>query len=176
MDTISSRENNNIVPLVGVVAGVLALALSIFALVKVSSVKTMVVAQQEKVDKIDQIESQVSAASASADKANNDIRKLTSQTQDAVNQIGTMIGDIRTAVTKLEESAKKPAKAAAGKGEKGEPAVAGPGEYLVKKGDSGMSIARANGASLADLQAVNPGVNWNKLAVGQKIKLPAKKQ
>jgi LysM repeat protein len=175
MDTISSRENNNIVPLVGVVAGVLALALSIFALVKVSSANKTLAAHQEKVDKIDQIESQVGAASASADKANNDIRKLSSQTQDAVNQIGTMIGDIRTAVTKLEESAKKPAAKAGAKGAAGEPAVAGPGEYLVKKGDSGMSIAKANGASLADLQAVNPGVNWHKLAVGQKIKLPAKK-
>jgi len=172
MDTISSRENNNIVPLVGVVAGVLALALSIFALVKVSSANKTLAAHEEKVQKIDQIESQVGAASAAADKANNDIRKLTSQTQDAVNQIGTMIGDIRTAVTKLEEGAKKPA---AAKGAKGEPAVAGPGEYLVKKGDSGMSIAKGNGVSLADLQTVNPNVNWHKLAVGQKIKLPAKK-
>jgi len=171
MDTISSRENNNIVPLVGVVAGVLALALSIFALVKVSSANKTLAAHEEKVAKIDQIESQVGAASAAADKANNDIRKLTSQTQDAVNQIGTMIGDIRTAVTKLEEGAKKPA----AKGAKGEPAVAGPGEYLVKKGDSGMSIAKSNGVSLADLQTVNPNVNWHKLAVGQKIKLPAKK-
>jgi len=85
-----------------------------------------------------------------------------------------MIGDIRTAVTKLEEGAKKPA-AKGAKGEKGEPAVAGPGEYLVKKGDSGMSIAKGNGVSLADLQTVNPNVNWHKLAVGQKIKLPAKK-
>ena len=36
-------------------------------------------------------------------------------------------------------------------------------------------IAQANGVSVDDLKAVNAGVNWNGLKVGQKIKLPAKK-
>ena len=35
--------------------------------------------------------------------------------------------------------------------------------------------AKTAGVSLADLQAVNPGVDWTKLKVGQKLKLPAKK-
>jgi len=94
--------------------------------------------------------------------------------QDAVNQIGTMIGDVKASVAKLEEAQK--AHPGAGKGGKGgAPAVAGPGEYIVKKGDIGTSIARANGCSVGDLVAVNPGVNFNRLAVGQKLKLPAKK-
>ncbi|MFA5264181.1 MAG: LysM domain-containing protein [Opitutaceae bacterium] len=172
MDTISSRENTNIMPLVGVIAGVIALLLAIVALVKVSSANKMLAAHEEKVAKIESIESQAGTASAAADKANNDIRKLTSQTQDAVNQIGTMISDLRATVTKIEESSKT--RAVKG-GSKGEAAVAGPGEYLVKKGDTGASIARSNGASLADLQAVNPSVNWSRLAIGQKVKLPAKK-
>lgn len=174
MDTISSRENTNVIPLVGVIAGVIALILAAIALVKVSSANKTLAAHEEKVQKIDAIESQASTAAASAERANNDIRKLTTQTQDAVNQIGTMIGDLRTQVTKIEESAKaKPAKAAAAGGK--EAAVAGPGEYIVKKGEGGAAIARANGVSLADLQAVNPGVNWNKLHIGQKVKIPAKK-
>jgi LysM repeat protein len=37
-----------------------------------------------------------------------------------------------------------------------------------------MKIANANGVSIGALQAVNPGVNWNGLKVGQKIKLPKK--
>ena len=45
---------------------------------------------------------------------------------------------------------------------------------VVKPGDSGMKIANANGVSLGDLQAVNPGVNWNGLKPGQKLKLPKK--
>ena len=57
----------------------------------------------------------------------------------------------------------------------GGPVVAGPGEYVVKAGDGGAKIAKANGVSLSDLQAVNPGVEWTKLKPGQKVKLPAKK-
>jgi LysM repeat protein len=52
--------------------------------------------------------------------------------------------------------------------------VAGPGEYVVKSGDTGVKIARANSVAIGDLQAVNPGVNWNSLKVGQKVKLPQK--
>lgn len=172
MDTISSRENTNVIPLVGVIAGVIALILAAIALVKVSSANKTLAAHEEKVQKIDAIESQASTAAASAERANNDIRKLTTQTQDAVNQIGTMIGDLRTQVTKIEEASKSRAVAKSGSKE---PAVAGPGEYIVKKGEGGAAIARANGVSLADLMAVNPGVNWNRLHIGQKIKLPAKK-
>ena len=53
-------------------------------------------------------------------------------------------------------------------------AAYGYGEYIVKGGDTGMKIATANGVSVADLQAVNPGVNWGGLKVGQKLKLPKK--
>ena len=176
METISSRENSNFMPVAGLIAGVVALLLAGIALVKASSAQKELALQADKVAKIDGIESQVSSVSSSLDGAKGDIRKLTTQTQDAVNQIGTMIGDLRTEVTKIAEASKKPAAAVKGaKGEKGEAPVAGPGEYLVKKGDSGMKIAKANGVSLADLQAVNPSINWNKMHEGQKIKLPAKK-
>ena len=36
-------------------------------------------------------------------------------------------------------------------------------------------IARDHGVSLPDLMAVNPGVNWSKLKVGDKLKLPQKR-
>ena len=52
--------------------------------------------------------------------------------------------------------------------------MAGPGEYVIKAGDSFAKIARAHGMSAADVQAVNPGVDSSKLKVGQKIKLPKK--
>jgi LysM repeat protein len=53
--------------------------------------------------------------------------------------------------------------------------VAGPDEYIVKAGDTFAKIARAHGCSIADIAAVNPGVDSSKLKVGQKIKLPMKK-
>jgi len=43
--------------------------------------------------------------------------------------------------------------------------------YTVKAGDGGAKIARANHLTLADLQALNPEVNWTKLKVGQVVKV-----
>jgi LysM repeat protein len=161
MDTISSRENSNILPVAGVIIGVIALLLSIIAFVKVNSANTKIAAHDEKFTAMD---AQLSTASASAEQA---------KTQDAVTQLSGMIGETNGRLAKLEE-AQKARPAASAKGASKEPAVAGPGEYVVKKGDTGASIARANGTSLTDMQSVNPGVNWNKLAVGQKVKLPKK--
>ena len=170
MDTISSRENSNILPVAGVIIGVIALLLSIIAFVKVNTANGKIAVHDEKLTTLD---TQVSTASASAEQAKTDIRKLTSQTQDAVTQLSTMITEAGGRITKIEEAQKAKAVAPT-KGKSGEPAVAGPGEYVVKKGDTGASIARASGVSLTDLKAVNPDVNWNKLAVGQKVKLPKK--
>lgn len=176
MDTISSRENSNIMPIAGLIAGVLALLLAGYAAVKASNANKAVEAQAVQVSKIADLETQVESVAVTADTARSDIRKLTTQTQDALNMISTAIGDIRTEQTKIADAmkAKAAVKAPAASGSK-EPAVAGPGEYIVKSGDYGTKIARANGVSIADLQTVNPGVNWNKLHVGQKLKLPAKK-
>jgi LysM repeat protein len=77
-------------------------------------------------------------------------------------------------LAKLEDTSKAgPGK----KGAKGAAAdvVAGPNEYVVKKGDTSAKIAAAQGCTREQLKAVNPGLNWAKLHVGQKIKLPEKK-
>jgi len=65
--------------------------------------------------------------------------------------VGGELANQRAAITKLEEAAKKPVVVPGKKGG-GEPAVAGPGEYVVKGGDTGAKIARANGVNLADLR------------------------
>jgi len=162
------------VPFAGIVVGVLALLVGAYGAIKASSLQKTVAAQEEKVAKIDGIEAQASSASAAADKAARDIVSLNRSTQDAFNTVAQNLGNIQASITKLEEAAKKPAPVAAGKKGSGEPVVAGPGEYVVKGGDTGMKIARSQGVSLGDLQAVNPDVNWTKLHVGQKIKLPKK--
>lgn len=172
MDTIS-RENNSMLPVAGVVVGVLALLVGGYAAIKASSLQKTVVQHEEKIGRIDGIESQVSSASAAADKAARDIGSLNRSTQDAFNTVAASLGTIQASITKIEESQKKPAAAAAGKASHA-PAVAGPDEYVVKGGDTGAKIARAQSVSLADLMAVNQGVNWNSLKVGQKIKLPKK--
>jgi LysM repeat protein len=171
MDTIS-RENNSLLPVGGVVIGVIALVIGGYAAVSLSKVNRTLAAQADKVARIDDIASQVSSAAAASDKNARDISVLQKSTQDAVNQLGTELATIDEKIKHMEEAhMAKPAKG----GVKGEPAVAGPGEYIVKPGDTGAKIARANGCSISDLTSVNPGVSWSHLKVGEKLKLPEKK-
>ena len=180
MDTIS-RENNssNYLPVAGVIVGLLALVLSAVALVKVSGLKTLS-------DKIDTATNTANSAAASAqnaasaaDKAENDLKILHDSTQDGFTQVGGELGNIKGAIAKLEESAKPAPKMA--KAPKGAPdgsapgTVSAEGTYTIKSGDSLAKIARANGVSLADIEAANPGVDPRHLKIGQKINLPAKK-
>ena len=174
MDTIS-RENNNMLPIGGILVGLVGVVLGGIALAQASKANKGVADHQPKIEKIDAMESQVSSAAAAAEKAAKDVRDLTRSTQEAFNAVGGKLGEFQTSITKLEDAMKKPVVAAAEKGKKGGPAVAGPGEYIVKAGDGGTKIARTLGVSIQDLQAVNPGVNWNKLAIGQKLKVPSKK-
>lgn len=173
MDTIS-RENNNMLPIGGILVGLVGVVLGGIALAQASKANKGVAEHQPKIEKIDGLESQVSSASAAAEKAAKDVRDLTRSTQDAFNAVGGKLGEFQTSITKLEDAMKKPVVAAKGKSGGG-PVVAGPGEYIVKAGDGGTKIARSIGVSIHDLMAVNPGVNWNKLAVGQKLKVPTKK-
>ncbi len=172
MDTIS-RENNSLLPLGGVIIGAVALIIGGYAAISLSKVNRTLAQQADKVAKIDDIASQVASASAASDKAARDITTLQGSTQAAVNQIGSELATLDEKVKHMEEA--HVAKAAKGAKGGGEPVVAGPGEYVVKPGDTGAKIARANGTSIADLTSVNPGISWSHLKVGQKIKLPEKK-
>jgi len=172
MDTIS-RENNSMLPVGGIIVGVIALLLGGYAAISLSKVNKTLAEHQAKVDKVDNIEAQAGSAAATADQAKKDIGTLSRSTQDAFNTIGPTLAGLREDITKIQESMKKPAPVAGKKGS-GEPVVAGPGEYVIKPGDSFAKIARANGCSIADIQAVNPNVNAAHLSVGQKIKLPKK--
>ena len=155
--------------------GVLALALSVGALVSVSKLsKKVPEGLADSVAKIDVIESEARSATSAAESAKSGINSLSRSSQDAFNAVAAQIQEVKGEVTKLQEAATKPKAVAGAKGAKSA-AVAGPDEYIVKAGDGGSKIAKANGVSLADLQSDNPGVNWTKLKVGEKIKLPAKK-
>lgn len=162
MDTIS-RENNSMLPVGAIIVGVIALLLGGYSAITLSKVNKTVAEQEAKLAKIDAVEAAANQAASASDRLTKQYNDLRAQTQAGFDQVGPLLGKLQESVTKLEEAAKKPA-----------PAVAGPGEYVVKPGDSGMKIANANGVSIGALQAVNPGVNWNALKVGQKIKLPKK--
>ena len=173
MDTIS-RENNSMLPVGAIIVGVIALLLSGYAAITLSKVNRTLAEHDLKISKIDQVETTSNAAATAAEKAAKEYSGLRSSTQEAFNQVGAELSRISGVLVKMEEAGKKPAVASKDKKGGGEPPVAGPGEYIVKNGDSGVKIAQANGVSLGDLQAVNPGVNWTGLKPGQKLKLPKK--
>lgn len=168
MDTISRENNNSYLPVAGVIVGVLALVFSTVAFLKVRTVSKQLADQDAK---IVQIGDQVTTASGSVAGLQRDLKALNNGTQSAVEQLAGMLNDVRGSIAKIEESTKRPAPSKASAG----PVVAGPDEYIVKAGDYGAKIAKAHGISLADLQAVNPGVDLGRVQIGQKLKLPAKK-
>ncbi len=50
--------------------------------------------------------------------------------------------------------------------------VSAGGSYLVKKNDNDWIIARRVGATPSQLRALNPGVKWTNLQIGQKLRVP----
>ncbi len=173
MDTISRENNTSYLPFAGLIAGVIALILAIVGLVQVSKLKAANQAfQDEQTAKVAAVEASSAAATSAAEGATRSISGLQRSTQEAFGQVAGEITRINGEIVKIQEAAAKP-KVVAKAGAAG-PAVAGPDEYVVVGGDTGAKIARAKGVSLADLIAVNPGVNWTALKVGQKVKLPKK--
>lgn len=185
MDTISSRESNiNYLPWAGVIAGVIGLFFGIFAFAKVSSLKSEIADLKSMTARMDGIETQANQAAAAlqaANEAKNSVYNVAKGANDSFKQVSDQLTEVRDRIGKLESArvAVRPQPAPANQGATAQqqqqtPPAAAPGEYVVKSGDTGSKIAAANGVKLADLMAVNPDVNWNRLRVGQKIKLPQK--
>ncbi len=175
MDTLSrdSNSSGSILPLVGVIAGGLALVLSIVALVKLSTLQKSVAAHEEAIAKIPSIEQSVSAAAAKAD---TDIKGLRTGIQTALDQVGNEIGTINAKITKMEEAMKKPAPAAgkAGGGAAPTGVLNADGTYTIASGDTLSKVARKFGVRTDSIEAENPGLDPAKLRVGQKIRIPKK--
>ncbi len=174
MDTIS-RENNSMLPVGAIIVGVIALLLGGYSAIALSKVNQAVAEQDVKLAKIEAVETAANQAATAADQLRKQFNDLRGQTQAGFDQVGPLLGKLQESVTKLEEATKKPVAAVKGDKKGAEPAVAGPGEYVVKPGDTGVKIANSNGVTVKDLQAVNPGVNFSSIKPGQKLKLPAKK-
>jgi len=189
MDTISSRESNtNFLPLVGIAVGAFALIFAIVALVKLSSVNREINDFKSNINaQVDSVNSQVGQI-AQINQAVNDAKayagSIAKGTNDGFAKVSDELNQIKARLDKVEAARVAPVRApatggaaAAATGATGAAAAAaGANVYVVKSGDTGVTIARANGVSLAALQAANPDVQWNRLHVGQKIKLPARAQ
>lgn len=176
MDTLSrdSNSSGSVLPLVGVIAGGLALILSIVALVKLTAVQKNVTAHDAEIAKIATLETEVRTTATNADNA---VKGLRSGVQTALDQVGTTLTGMGERLTKVEEAQK--ARAAAPAPKSGGGAAAAPtgvvdaqGNYTIAPGDTLAKVARKFGTKLDSIEAENPGLDPTKLKVGQKIKIP----
>ena len=173
MDTISRENSPSYLPIVSLIAAIVAAGLALGAMVKAGHTETnLETAQKDLGDRVSAVETTATVASAAAKAAAsraelNDIASKLAGNQNTLN-------DNFEVLKKEIADMKKPSAANKGPTSK-ETAVAGKDEYIVKSGDTGSSIAKANGVSLTALMAVNPSIDWKKMHVGDKIKLPEKK-
>jgi LysM repeat protein len=178
MDTISQESNgsSSYLPVGALIIGLVGAVLAGVALAKVSAVNRQLEAQAALSSRVEGMESQVRQAVSTSEQASQRISKVASDTNNAFNQVGEVINALRGEVAKAQEArpAPPPATATASKSGSSAAPAAGPGEYVVKSGDTGTRIANGAGVSLQALMAANPGVDWNRLHVGQKINLPAR--
>lgn len=178
MDTISREPSPSYLPIAGLIAGLVGLLLGGIALANASKAGKAAAAAAEQaagqVARIEALEGRIEGIASNSDTAMRNFTSLRSSMQENFNVVAAELGKSNAEITKLQEAFSKVGSGRSAPAAGGAAAVAGPGEYAVKAGDTGMKIAAANGVSWADLQSVNPGVNWNGLRVGQALKLPKK--
>ena len=98
-----------------------------------------------------------------------DVEALKADLASTKQQIEANEKGLAEQIVALQKVAAAPKAAASKDGKAAAPA--GPGEYVVAKGDNLGSIAKKNGISLKAIQDLNPGVNPNRLQIGQKLKV-----
>jgi len=161
-DSISSSSSESKLPLI---VGILGFALGAAGLVLGIKAKG---AAQLASDEAALAKTQVSELGATlASKANaSDVQALQADLAATKQQTEANEKALADQIVALQKVASAP-KAASSKSA----SPAGPGEYVVAKGDNLGSIAKKNGISLKAIQDLNPGVNPNRLQIGQKLKV-----
>ncbi len=162
-DSISSSSSESKLPLI---VGILGFALGAAGLVLGIKAKG---AAQLASDEAALAKTQVSELGAQlASKANADaVAALQADLAATKEQTAKNEAEFAAAIVALQKVASAPKSTGSGKSA----TPAGPGEYVVAKGDNLGSIAKKNGISLKAIQDPNPGVNPNRLQIGQKLKV-----
>ena len=170
---MTTRTDSHL-PLVGILVGVLALIVALViggvGFAKISALDKIV--PYDLQDRLTSVETDARNASAAADKASKGVDSLQRSAQAAFDSIGPEIGGLKDSVKKLED-AQKAREAARNRTQapSGGSAWRSEYEYVVQAGDTGTGIAHKNGVSISEMEAANPGIDWKKLKVGQRIKI-----
>lgn len=162
-DSISSSSSESKLPLI---VGIVGFALGTIALVY--GIKAKGIAESASLVATEAKNTADTVGNSLASKANaSDVQAL--QADLAATKQNTEANEKALAdqIVALQKVASAPK--AAGTSKSASPA--GPGEYVVAKGDNLGGIAKKNGISLKAIQDLNPGVNANRLQIGQKLKV-----
>jgi LysM repeat protein len=162
-DSISSSSSESKLPLI---VGILGFALGAAGLVLGIKAKG---AAQLASEEAALAKTQVSELGATlASKANaSDVQALQADLAATKQQTEANEKALADQITALQKVATS--KPTTGTGKSATPP--GPGEYVVAKGDNLGAIAKKNGISLKAIQDLNPGVNANRLQIGQRLKV-----
>lgn len=180
MDTISSDNNESFsyLPVLALIIGLIAGILGGVALAKVSNINKTLSDQSALADRIDALETELRKTSTSSEQATQRINKVAADTNAAFKQFSDAFATLRTDFEDMKVSppptqvaSAAPSGAASSGGSDAAPAAAA-GQYTVRAGDTGSKIARNAGVSLTALLNANPGVDWNRLGVGQVLNIP----
>jgi len=162
-DNISPSSSESKLPLI---VGILGFALGAAGLVL--GIKAKGAAQAASDEAAAAKTSVAELGAALAGKANTaDVQAVRADLDKGLADIALNEKTLADQITALQKVASAP-KASAGAGKTSTPP--GPGEYVVAKGDNLSSIAKKSGLSLKAIQDLNPGVDSNKLRIGQKLK------
>ena len=162
-DNISPSSSESKLPLI---VGILGFALGAAGLVL--GIKAKGAAQAASDEAAGAKASVAELGAVLASKANAaDVQAVRADLDKGLADIALNDKAVQEAITALQKVASAP-KASAGAGKAA--VAAGPGEYVVAKGDNLSSIAKKAGISLKAIQDLNPGVDSNKLRIGQKLK------
>lgn len=175
MDTISSdnHESFSYLPVLALIIGLIAGVLGGVALAKVSNINKTLSDQSALADRVDALEAELRKASTTAEESTKRINKVAADTNAAFKQFSEAFGNLRTEFEEIKTAPVSAPVAAApsGGGSDGAPAAVA-GQYTVRGGDTGSKIARTAGVSLTALLNANPGIDWNRLKVGQVLNIP----
>ena len=165
-DSISSSSSESKLPLiVGIVGFALGAAGLVLALKAKGSAESAAAAAAKATDTAGEV------SAALAQKANStDVTAINALLADIKSSADTNNKSFQDAIAALQAAVKAKAAAPTTGGAGSKAVVAGPGSVAVQKGDTLSGIAKKAGISLKALQDLNPGVNPNKMQIGQVLK------
>ncbi len=116
-------------------------------------------------NRISELEQQVERLGGASEELTGQIRGLHSSTRSALQEVSAQMNQLREDLSTRAPAAASPASSSA-------PAQASGKTYVIRSGDVLGKVAKQQGTTTDAILKANPGLNANRLKVGQTINLP----